>query len=65
MSTAPRHRTPWSQGCSLINSPHLPKDNEEVNAHVKRLQAMWDIATVVDPMLDREDEAQGHEHGHR
>jgi hypothetical protein len=46
-------------------TPHLPKDNEEVNAHMKRLQAMWDIATVVDPVLNREDEARGHEHGHR
>jgi hypothetical protein len=22
-------------------TPHLPKDNEEVNAHAKRLQVMW------------------------
>jgi hypothetical protein len=29
-------------------TPHLPKDNEEVNAHVKRLQAMLDVATVMD-----------------
>jgi hypothetical protein len=37
-------------------TPHLPKDNEKVNAHVKRLQAMLDAATVVDLALDREDE---------
>jgi hypothetical protein len=47
---------PWTQGCSSINSPHLPKENEEVNAHVKRLQAMLDAATMVDPALDRDDE---------
>jgi hypothetical protein len=40
---------------------HLPKDNEEVNAHVKRLQAMLDAATVVDLVLDHEDEVWGHE----
>jgi hypothetical protein len=38
-------------------TPHLPKDNEEVNAHVKRLQAMLDAAIVVDPILDRDSEA--------
>jgi hypothetical protein len=38
-------------------TPHLPKDNEEVNAHVKRLQAMLDTAIVVDPILDRDSEA--------
>jgi hypothetical protein len=37
---------------------HLPKDNEEVNAHMKSLQAMLDAATVVDPALDRDDEAR-------
>jgi hypothetical protein len=34
---------------------HLPKDNEEVNAHVKHLQAMLDAATMVDLVHDRED----------
>jgi hypothetical protein len=43
---------------------YLPKDNEEVNAHVKYLQTMLDVATVVDPPLDRDDEAQGHELDH-
>jgi hypothetical protein len=38
-------------------NPHLPKDNEEVNAHIKCLQAMLDAATLVDLALDREDEA--------
>jgi phage gp45-like len=28
-------------------TPHLSKDNVEVNAHVKCLQAMLDVATVV------------------
>jgi hypothetical protein len=34
---------------------HLPKDNEEVNAHVKRLQAMLDVAIVADLVYDQED----------
>jgi hypothetical protein len=46
-------------------TPHLPKDNEEVNAHVKRLQAMVDAATMVDPALDCNDEVWGHEPDHR
>jgi hypothetical protein len=33
-------------------TPHLRKDNEEVNAQVKRLQVMLDTATVVDPIPD-------------
>jgi hypothetical protein len=39
---------PWLQRCSLVKSPppYLLKDNEEVNMHVKRLQAMLDAATV-------------------
>jgi hypothetical protein len=50
----------------LVNqlNPHRPKDNEEVNAHIKHPQAMLGAATVVDPILDPEDEAQGHEHDH-
>jgi hypothetical protein len=40
-------------------TPHLPKDNEEVNAHMKRLQAMLDAATMVDPALDCNDEVWG------
>jgi hypothetical protein len=46
-------------------TPHLPKDNEEVNTHVKHHQTMLDAAIVVDPALQREDEARGHEHDHR
>jgi hypothetical protein len=38
-------------------TPHLPKDNEEVNTHVKHHQTMLDAAIVVDPALQREDEA--------
>jgi hypothetical protein len=44
--------------------PHLPKDNKEVNAHVKHLQAMLDAATVVDLTLDCDDEARGHDPNH-
>jgi hypothetical protein len=46
-------------------TPHLLKDNKEVNADVKRLQAMLDAVTVVDLALDRDDEARGHELDHR
>jgi hypothetical protein len=43
----------------LINqlTPQLPKDNEEVNAHMKHLQAMLDVEIVVDPALDHVDKA--------
>jgi hypothetical protein len=46
-------------------TPHLPKDNKEVNAHVKRLQALLDATTVADPVHDQEDEDWGHEDDHR
>jgi hypothetical protein len=46
-------------------TPHLPKDNEEVNAHVKRLHLMLDAAIVVDLVLNRDDEVRGHELDHR
>jgi hypothetical protein len=46
-------------------TPHLPKDNEEVNAHVKRLQMMLDAGTVVDPALNRDGKVWGHELDHR
>jgi hypothetical protein len=36
-------------------TPHLPKDNEDVNAHVNQLQVMLDAAMVVDPVYDEED----------
>jgi hypothetical protein len=36
-------------------TPHLPKDNEEVNAHDKRLQAMLDTTTVVDAVHNHDD----------
>jgi hypothetical protein len=51
----------------LINqlTPHLPKDNEEVNAHVKHLQAMLGTVTVLDLALDHDDEAWGHLLDHR
>jgi hypothetical protein len=45
--------------------PHLPKYNEEVNTHVKCLQAMLDAATEADPVHDQEDEDQGHKDDHR
>jgi hypothetical protein len=55
------YRTPAHNALAsrmLINqiTPHLPKDNEEVNAHVKRLQAMLDATTVADPVHGQEDE---------
>jgi hypothetical protein len=46
-------------------TPHLQKDNQDVTAHVKRLQAILDTATVVDLALNRDDEARGHDHDHR
>jgi hypothetical protein len=45
-------------------TPHLPKDNKEVNVHIKHLQAMLDVATVVDLDLDRDGEARGHDLDH-
>jgi hypothetical protein len=44
--------------------PHLPKENQEVTAHMKRLQAMLDVATVADPALNHDDEARGHDRDH-
>jgi hypothetical protein len=38
-------------------TPHLAKDNQEVTAHVKRLQAMLDAATMVEPTLNHDDKA--------
>jgi hypothetical protein len=46
-------------------TPHLPKDNEEVNAHVKHFQAMLDAAIVVDPVLDHDDRVWGQELDHQ
>jgi hypothetical protein len=46
-------------------TPHFPKNNEEVNAHVKRLQVMLDATTVVDPVHDQEDDDRGHEDDHQ
>jgi hypothetical protein len=45
-------------------NPHLPKDNPEVTAHMKRLQAMLNAATMVDAALNCDDNAQGHDHDH-
>jgi hypothetical protein len=45
-------------------TPYLPKDNEEVNVHVKSLQAMLDVATMVDPILDHDGEVRCHELDH-
>jgi hypothetical protein len=63
--TAHRPTMPWLQGCWLIKSPPSPKDNEEVNTHVKRLQALLDAATVADTIYDQEDGDQGHDDDHR
>jgi hypothetical protein len=48
-----------------LDHPHLPKDNEEVITHVKRLYAILDTAMVADPVHDQEDGAQGHKDDHR
>jgi hypothetical protein len=45
--------------------PHLPKDFEDVNTHVKRLLVMLDAATVADSVYSREDGNWGHEDDHR
>jgi hypothetical protein len=46
-------------------TPHQPKDNEEVNTHVKRLQVMLDTTSVANPVHDWEDGDRGHEDDHR
>jgi hypothetical protein len=46
-------------------TPHLSKENEEVNAHVKDLQPMLDTVTVADPVHDQEDKDRGHKDDHR
>jgi hypothetical protein len=45
-------------------TPHLPKEDEEVNAHVKHLQVMLDVATIADTVHDLEEEDRGHEDDH-
>jgi hypothetical protein len=60
----PAHNTLASRMLIDQLTHHLPKDNEEVNVHVKRLHAILDVATVVDPVLDRNDEVCGHELDH-
>jgi hypothetical protein len=45
-------------------TPHLLKDNKEVNVHIKRLQAMLDAATMVDPVLGHDDKVRGHKLDH-
>jgi hypothetical protein len=40
-------------------TPLLPKDSDEANAQVKRLQAMLDVATLVDPTLDHGEKRRG------
>jgi hypothetical protein len=52
------------KGAHQSANPHLPKDNQDVTAHVKHLQVMLDAATMVDPALNRDDEARGHDHDH-
>jgi hypothetical protein len=43
---------------------YLPKDNKEVNVHVKRLKPMLDATTVADPVYDQEDRDRGHGDDH-
>jgi hypothetical protein len=45
-------------------TPLLPKDSEEVNMQVKHLQAMLDVATMVDLTLDHGDRRQGQDPDH-
>jgi hypothetical protein len=45
-------------------TPHLPKRIEKVNMHVKRLQVILDVATMVDPVHDYDDRNQGQEFDH-
>jgi hypothetical protein len=45
-------------------TPLLPEDNEEVNAQIKRLQAMLDAAIVEDPTSMCGDRRQGQDHDH-
>jgi hypothetical protein len=64
------YRTPAHNALAsrmLVNqlTPHLPKDNEEVNAQVKCLQVMLDTATVVDLVLNRDDGVRGQAIDHR
>jgi hypothetical protein len=40
-------------------TPLLPKDSEEVNEQVKRLDAVLDAATMTDPTLDHGDRRRG------
>jgi hypothetical protein len=46
-------------------TPHPPKDNEGVSMHVKCLQAMLDVATVVDLAHDCDNGNRGQELDHR
>jgi hypothetical protein len=46
-------------------TPHLPKDSEEVNTHVKHLQAMLDGAIVVVSVLELGDRVRGQDPDHR
>jgi hypothetical protein len=46
-------------------TPHLPKDNEEVNVHVKCLKVMLDATSMIDLVHGREDRDRGHELDHQ
>jgi hypothetical protein len=46
-------------------APFLPKDSEEVNALVNRLQAMLDATTMENPTLERGDGRWGQDPDHR
>jgi hypothetical protein len=46
-------------------TPHLPKDNEEVNVHVKWLKVMLDATSMIDLVHGREDRDRGHELDHQ
>jgi hypothetical protein len=59
LNTMPRH--PSLKDAHRSNHQQVPKDNEEVNVHVKCLRAMLDAATVVDLVHNHEDGVWGHE----
>jgi hypothetical protein len=46
-------------------TPHLPTDNEEVNVHVKGLQAMLDAATVADQAHYQGNRDRDHDDDHQ
>jgi hypothetical protein len=59
-------RTPAHTSRMIVDQPAplLPKDSKEVNAQVKRIQAMLDAAIVEDPVPERRDRRWGQDPNH-